>query len=435
LSDTAVLWNKKGTIPMFNNSLVYLLASLLLAVCLNAQAQQDPAQCDTGGEALEQARALLKSTPLIDGHNDLPWVIREEAGGDVLAYDLTRDTELETDIPKLRAGLLGAQFWSVWVPGELPPIDYGKVQLEQIDIARQIISAYPETFELALTADDIERIYKTGKIASLLGMEGGYALYSSLGAMRMFYELGVRYMTLSHNVTLDWVDAALGEQTHGGLTPFGRAMVKEMNRTGMMVDLAHTSPAAMHQALDETRAPVIWSHAAARALVDHPRNVPDDVLKRLPDNGGVVMVTFVPSFLSQEVWDMEETMWETDASLELTSEYRKIWLAYDAEHGVKRATIDQLAAHIEHVRDIAGIDHVGIGSDYWGMLDGPIGLEDVSGFPHLFAALIYRGWSEEDLSKLAGQNLLRVMRQVETVAGRLQIEMPPSNATIEALDN
>ncbi len=287
---------------------------------------------------------------------------------------------------------------------------------------------------MARTADDVERIFKAGKIASLLGMEGGYALYNSLGAMRSFYELGVRYMTLSHNVTLDWVDAALGEQTHGGLTPFGRAMVREMNRSGMMVDLAHTSPAAMHQALDETRAPVIWSHAAARALVDHPRNVPDDVLKRLPDNGGVVMVTFIPSFLSQEVWDMEETMWATNGSLELISEFRKTWLDYDAEHGAKRATIDQVIAHIEYVRDVAGIDHVGIGSDYWGMPDGPLGLEDVSGFPRLFAALICHGWSEEDLAKLAGQNLLRVMRRVEAVAAQLQRDTPPSNATIEQLD-
>jgi len=341
---------------------------------------------------------------------------------------------LDTDIPKLRRGLLGAQFWSVWIPGEIPPIDYGRVQLEEIDIARQIIEAYPDTFELAQTADDIERIYAAGKIASLLGMEGGYALYNSLGAMRSFYALGVRYMTLSHNVTLDWVDAALGEQTHGGLTAFGRAMVREMNRTGMMVDLAHTSPATMHQALDESRAPVIWSHADARALVDHPRNVPDDVLRRLPGNGGVVMVSFVPSFLSQEVWDMEENLWETGDSLEEISKMREAWLAYDAEYGAKRATIGQLIAHIEHVRDVAGVDHVGIGSDYWGMPDGPIGLEDVSGFPRLFAALICHGWSEEELGKLAGQNLLRVMRRVEAVARQLQRDTPPSNATISQLD-
>lgn len=410
------------------------LPGLLLAAGINVQAQEVPASCDLEGAALAQARAVLKSTPLIDGHNDLPWVIREEAGGDVLSYDLASSKDLDTDIPKLREGLVGAQFWSVWIPGEIPPIDYGRVQMEQIDVVRQIIKAHPDTFELARTADDIERIFKSGKIASLMGMEGGYALYNSLGAMRSFYELGVTYMTLSHNVTLDWVDAALGEQTHGGLTDFGRAMVREMNRTGMIVDLAHTSPAVMHQALDETRAPVIFSHAAARALVDHPRNVPDDVLKRLPENGGVMMVTFIPSFLSQEVWDMEKTMWETGGSLELISEYREVWLAYDAEHGAKRATIDQLIAHIEHVRDLAGVDHVGLGSDYWGMPDGPPGLEDVSGFPRLLAALVCRGWSEEDLVKLAGQNLLRVMRRVEEVAAKLQKEAPPSNATIEQLD-
>lgn len=410
-----------------------MLLSLLLGICMTAQAQQD-ASCNPDGAALVQARALLQSTPLIDGHNDLPWVIREATGGDVRAYGLEGNIEGDTDIPRLRAGLVGAQFWSVWIPGEIDPIDYGRVQMEEIDIARQIIKAYPDTFELALTADDIERVFKAGKIASLLGMEGGYALYNSLGAMRSFYELGVRYMTLTHNVSLDWVDAALGEQLHGGLTPFGRAMIKEMNRTGMLVDLAHTSPAVMHQALDVTQSPVIWSHAAARALVDHPRNVPDDVLKRVADNGGLVMVTFVPSFLSQEVWDMEETLWDTAGSLELISEYRKAWLAYDAEHGAKRATLDQLIAHIEHVRDVAGIDHIGLGSDYWGMPDGPIGLEDVSGFPRLFAALICRGWSDADLRKLAGQNLLRVMREVETVAARLQRETPPSSATIEDLD-
>lgn len=414
-----------------------ILRFALLASCLlfapAAWAQAETTSCDQN-TALSQARKLLQSSPLIDGHNDLPWVIRETTGGDVAAFGLDKGTAFDTDIPRLREGLLGAQFWSVWIPGELTALDYGRVQMEQIDIARQVVKSHPDTFELALTADDIERIFESGKIASLLGMEGGYALYNSLGAMRSFYELGVRYMTLSHNVTLDWVDAALGEQRHGGLTQFGRAMVREMNRSGMLVDLSHISPAAMHQSLDVSQAPVIWSHAAARALVDHPRNVPDDVLQRLPQNGGVVMVTFVPSFLSQEVWDMEETLWDTDASLESIMDYRKIWLEHDAEYGAKRATIDQLLNHIEHVRKVAGIDHVGIGSDYWGMPDGPIGLEDVSGFPRLFAALICRGWSEPDLRKLAGQNLLRVMRQAEAVAERLQATTPASVETIEALD-
>lgn len=384
--------------------------------------------------ALEHAKELLRSTPLIDGHNDLPWLIREETGGDVTAFRLEHENDFDTDIPRLRKGLVGAQFWSVWIPGETAAADRRRMQLEQIDTARRIIDTYPDTFELALTADDIERIFSKGKIASLLGMEGGYGLNNSLGSIREFYRLGVRYMTLTHNVTLDWADAALGEQRHGGLTAFGRELVREMNRTGMMVDIAHTSPATMRQTLDVTRAPVIWSHAAAVALVDHPRNVPDDVLLRLPENGGVVMVTFIPSFLSKEVWEMEENLWATDAAIETVREYREIWRAYDAEFGAVRASINDVADHIEHVRDIAGIDHVGIGSDFWGMPDMPIGLEDVSGFPRLFAVLIQRGWNDEELRKLAGENLLRVMRTTEVVAYELQQDFPPSDVTISELD-
>lgn len=377
----------------------------------------DSAQNERGdAAALQHARELLQATPLIDGHNDLPWLIREEANSDVAAKRLEHRGEAETDIPKLREGLVGAQFWSVWIPGETEAADVARLQLEQIDIALRIISEHPETFELALTADDIERIFAIGKIGSLLGMEGGYALGNSLTAIRTYYDLGVRYITLTHNVSVDWADAALGEQRHDGLTEFGRTMVLEMNRTGMIVDIAHTSPATMHDTLDVTQAPVIWSHAAARAIVDHPRNVPDDVLKRLPENGGVVMVTFVPSFLSADVWEMEEELWATDAPLETTKYFRDIWIAYDAEFGAVRATIAQVADHIEHVRDVAGVNHVGIGGDYWGMRDGPLGLEDVSGYPRLFAELIQRGWSDTDLRKLAGENMLRVMREVESVA-------------------
>ena len=380
------------------------------------------AQDSISDTALEHAKELLMSTPLIDGHNDLPWLIHEETGGDVAAFRLERENTFDTDIPRMREGLLGAQFWSVWIPGETAPADSRRLQLEQIDIARQIISSHSDTFELALTADDIERVFAAGKIASLLGMEGGYALNNSLAAINEFYELGVRYMTLTHNVSLDWADAALGEQRSGGLSVLGRTMVREMNRVGMLVDLSHTSPATMQQALDVSQAPVIWSHAAARALVDHPRNVPDDVLSRLPDNGGVVMVTFIPSFLSKDVWEMEEGLWATDAAIDLVSEYRDIWMAHDAEVGAIRASIDDVVDHIEHIRDVAGIDHVGIGSDYWGMVDMPIGLEDVSGFPRLFAALIQRGWTDEDLRKLAGGNLLRAMRKAETVAHEWQPE-------------
>jgi membrane dipeptidase len=384
--------------------------------------------------ALEHARMLLRSTPLIDGHNDLPWLIREETGGDVSAFRLDQENGFDTDIPRLRNGLVGAQFWSVWIPGETAPADAGQMQLEQIDVALRIIETHPDTFELALTADDIERIFANGKIASLLGMEGGYALNNSLGAMRAFFRLGVRYMTLTHNVTLPWADAALGEQQHDGLTAFGRALILEMNRTGMIVDLAHTSPATMHDTLDIARAPVIWSHAAARQLVDHPRNVPDDVLSRLARNGGIVMVTFIPSFLSNEARDAEKNFWAEDASIGSVRAYRDAWIAYDAEHGAVRVTAHDVADHIEHIRDTAGIDHVGIGSDFWGVPDMPLQLDDVSGFPRLFAVLVQRGWSDEDLGKLAGKNMLRVMREVETVAHNLQQETPPSNVSIAELD-
>ena len=411
------------------DKLFKLIVALILGFCLAL-----PGCAAKEGTALQHARELLRTSPLIDGHNDVAWLIREETQGDIEAFGLARGNESETDIPKLRAGQVGAQFWSVWIPGESTPEDAPRLQLEQIDIVRRMIDAHPDDFELALTADDIERIFSQGKIASLLGMEGGYGLNNSMGVLRTYYHLGVRYMTLVHNVTLDWVDAGLGEQRHGGLTAFGRLVVLEMNRTGMMVDLSHTSPAVMHQALDESKAPVIWSHAAARALVDHPRNVPDDVLERISANGGLVMVTFVPSFLSKAVWEMEEKLWETDAPLDTTRELRDKWRAYDAEFGVVRATIDQLCAHIEHVRDVAGIDHVGIGSDYWGMQDGPVGLEDTSGFPRLFAALILRGWNDDDLKKLAGQNLLRVMRQVESVAAQLQRDTRASNARIADVD-
>ena len=405
---------------------VSLRAMVCVSVCLYAcaaTAAESPHNTRSDAAALQHAKELLQATPLIDGHNDLPWLVREEASSDVAAMRLEVRGEGETNIPKLREGLVGAQFWSVWIPGETESADAARLQLEQIDIALRIISEHPDTFELALTADDIERVFAIGKIASLLGMEGGYALGNSLTAIRTYYDLGVRYVTLTHNVSVDWADAALGEQRHDGLTDFGRTMVLEMNRTGMIVDIAHTSPATMHDTLDVTKAPVIWSHAAARAIVDHPRNVPDDVLKRLPENGGVVMVTFVPSFLSTDVWEMEKELWATDAPLETTKYFRDIWIAYDAEFGAVRATIAQVADHIEHVRDVAGVDHVGIGGDYWGMRDGPLGLEDVSGYPRLFAELIQRGWSDADLRKLAGENMLRVMREVEFVArGELSLE-------------
>jgi membrane dipeptidase len=359
-----------------------------------------------GQEDFHMARALrvLSSTPLIDGHNDLPWAIRESgvAPHDVEndAHDLRASTPFHTDIKRLRVGMVGGQFWSVYTPFESTQEGAAKVQLEQIDIALQVIAKYPDVLELALDASDVQRIFASGKIASMMGMEGGHAIENSLGALRAFYTLGVRYMTLTHNGTLDWADAANGEQVHDGLTNFGQEVVREMNRMGMLIDLSHTAPSTMNDALDVAMAPVIWSHASARGVWDHPRNVPDQVLRRLPENGGVVMVTFVPSFVSEG----------------------------------DEATIAQVADHIDHIATLAGVDHVGIGSDFDGISSTPIGLEDVSTFPALFAELSRRGWSEGGLAKLAGENLLRVMNQAETVARRLQRERGPSMATIEQLD-
>ncbi|MEO8032592.1 MAG: dipeptidase [Gemmatimonadota bacterium] len=386
--------------------------------------------------ALTHARALLTRTPVIDGHNDLPWVIREnkKAPMDVAAYDLSKTTPGMTDIPRLRAGLVGGQFWSIYVPGEVKDSGYARIQLEEFDIARRMIARYPDALELALTADDIERAIKRHHVASLLGMEGGHAIENSLGALRMYYAMGARYMTLTHNVTLDWADAALDEPKHGGLTDFGREVVREMNRLGMLIDLSHVSPGTMSDALSTTVAPVIFSHSSARALVDYPRNVPDSILARLPANGGVVMATFVPGFVSNKVRLAEQA--EEDALKPMlagvtdTAERTRITKTYHDAHPWPNATIADVADHIEHIRKVAGVDHVGIGSDLDGIDYGPTGLEDVSKFPNLFAELIRRGWSDADLSKLAQGNVLRVLRQAEAVAKKLQAEREPSTKTI-----
>jgi len=387
--------------------------------------------------ALRLARELLASTVLVDGHNDLPWVIREwqEAPMDVERYDLRRPTPHETDLARLRAGGVGAQFWSVYVPGEIGS-GFARTQLEQIDIARRMIARYPEALALALTADDVDRARADGRIASLLGMEGGHVIENSLGALRAYYELGARYMTLTHNVTLDWVDAALDAPKHGGLTPFGKEVVREMNRLGMLVDLSHVSPAVMRDALELSEAPVIFSHSCARALVDHARNVPDEILARLPNNGGVVMVTFIPAFVSQQVKDWWEPLEKATAGMAVDAEYQRLQREYVERHGpAPRATVAQVADHVEHVRKVAGVDHVGIAGDFWGAGDDvTAGLEDVSKYPHLFAELIRRGWSDADLRRLAGENALRALRTAEAVSRRLRQQRPPSTATLESLD-
>jgi len=392
---------------------------LSLAGSLRAQTATDP--------YLARAKRVLSTTPLIDGHNDLPWRIREDsiARGRVDAYDLRKHTPGHTDFDRLKAGMVGAQFWSVYTPGEWRDSGYARVQLEQIDIARRVIEKYPDRLALALTSDDIRREYKKGKLASLLGLEGGHAIENSLGALRAYYDLGVRYMTLTHNVTLDWADAALDSARHNGLTPFGDSVVREMNRLGMLVDLSHVSPATMSDALNVTQAPVIFSHSGARALVDVPRNVPDSILRRVTANGGIVMVPFVTGFISPAVMLYEQSTRPIITDLE--AKYGKDTAAITREikqwridHPAPRATLAQAADQIDYVRKVAGIDHVGIGGDFDGITEVVQGLEDVSKYPALFAELARRGWSDADLRKLAGENLLRVFSQAEAVAKRLQ---------------
>ena len=390
---------------------------------------------------MARARRVLSSTPLIDGHNDLPWAIRlaTDAPHDVEVYDLRKKTRGHTDLARLKQGMVGGQFWSVYIPGEIRDSGYARVQLEQIDIARRVINKYPERFQWALTADAIRASFRGGKIGSLLGLEGGHAIENSLGALRAYYDLGGRYMTLTHNVTLDWADAALDSARHGGLTEFGKEVVREMNRLGMLVDLSHTSPATMSDALDVTEAPVIFSHSAVRAIVDHPRNVPDSILARLPKNGGVVMVTFVTSFVSPQAkaWSDQQAQADTEARRRLGSDTaalrqaRQEWVRANPQ---PKVMLTEVADHIDHVKKVAGVDHVGIGGDFDGIDDVIVGLEDVSTYPALFAELSRRGWSEADLKKLAGENVLRALKQAETVAARLKRERPPSTKTIQQLD-
>jgi membrane dipeptidase len=373
-----------------------LLAFLALAASIEA-AEAQPSEKD-----FARARRILATTPLIDGHNDLAWAIRRDSVSpmNVAAYDLRKRTRGHTDLERLTAGMVGGQFWSVYLPGEIADSGFARVQLEQIDIARQFIAMYPEKFQLALTARGVRDAFAKKRIGSLLGMEGGHAIENSLGALRAYYDLGARYMTLTHNVTLDWADAASDSARHDGLTEFGKEVVREMNRLGMLVDLSHVSPATMSDALDVAEAPVIFSHSNARAIADVPRNVPDSILRRLPANGGVVMITFVPGFISRE----------------------------------PGATLSHVADHIEHVRRVAGADHVGIGGDFDGISQVIKGLEDVSTYPALFAELARRGWSDTDLRKLAGQNILRVMEKAESTAARLKRTRLASTKTIEELD-
>ena len=397
----------------------------ILAFVLAATAQADA--------ALEHAKKVLERAILIDGHNDLPWAIRnyKDAPGDVATYDLRVHApgKGQTDIPRLREGGVGAQFWSVYTPPEAEG-HFARTQLEQIDIARRMIARYPDTFQLAGTVADIRAARKAGRIGSMLGLEGGHAIEDSLGALRAYYDLGVRYMTLTHNRHTSWADSALQEPpAHDGLTEYGEQVVREMNRLGMLVDLSHTSADTMRDAIRVSQAPVIFSHSAARALCEIPRNVPDDVLKMLPANGGVIMVTFVSGFVSQAAADVTLPMIQeylVRAEGKNEAERRAIYEEIRARTVMPQVTIAAVADHIDYIRKLIGVDYIGIGSDFDGNENWPDGLSDVSMYPNLFAELVRRGWSDADLTKIAGGNVLRVLEQAEAVARRLQQETPPN---------
>ena len=406
----------------------------MLLVGSVAQAQNGT---ETDTAAIERARALLQKTSLFDGHNDLPWVLREQFGGDVEGYDISVLAQFDTDIPRLRAGGVGIQFWSVYVPTALDPLDAMRTQLEQIDIAHRLIERYPGDFALATTAAEIEEALDEGKIASLLGMEGGHTIVNSLGALRSMYRLGVRYMTLTHFNGHDWADSATDDPRHDGLTAFGVEVVREMNRLGMVVDLSHVSPATMRDALDASEAPVMFSHSSAFGLTASPRNVPDDVLRRVTANNGIVMVTFVPQFVNEErrEWAVGLIPLVKDAATD--AEWDRIARQYERDNGEPpSAHLTDVADHIEYVARVAGIDHVGIAGDFYGAQgnDLVVGLEDVSKYPDLFAELMRRGWSDADLIKLAKTNMMRVLRDVERVAERLRQERGPSLKSIDPMD-
>jgi membrane dipeptidase len=409
-----------------------LLIPLLALVVVAAPGAQ--------GDLVSRARALHDAVPLIDGHNDYPWALREKSPArDLSMLDIRQpQPSIMTDIPRLRAGGVGGQFWSVYVPASLQGAAAVQTTLEQIDIVHRMVERYPDVFAAARTAGDMETAFAAGRIGSLSGVEGGHSIDSSLATLRMLRALGAGYMTLTHSSNVPWADSATDTPKVGGLSPFGEQVVREMNRLGMLVDLSHVSPDTMDDAIRVTRAPVIFSHSAARAICDHPRNVPDDILRKLPANGGVVMVTFVPGFIAPEAGPVGTAMFaelnrlqalhpdDSAAVQAALQEWRKA-------HPMPKATLSMVADHIDHIRQVAGIDHIGIGSDFDGIDEVVEGLEDVSKYPSLTAELLRRGYSDGDVKKILGLNILRVMRQNEKVAASLKDE-PPSSATIEALD-
>ncbi len=408
-----------------------LLAGVAPAPCL--------AQRPDLAALLTRARRLHREVPMIDTHNDLASGILSDGKGNLATMDPDRGIpSLDTDIPRLKAGQVGGQFWAAYVPSSFMSQGAARFALEEIDVIHRMVARSP-SLAFATTADDIVRIHREGRIASLIGIEGGHAIENSLATLRMFHTLGVRYLTLTHSATTPWADAATDAARHGGLSRFGEEVVREMNRLGMMVDLSHVSDATMADALRVAEAPVIFSHSSARARADHVRNVPDSILARLPTNGGVVMVNFFPGFLDPEAArDAANVLQkEREFKAQFPNDPQRASDAFGAwlkEFRTHDATLAQVADHIEHIRRVAGIDHVGIGADYGGLPQHPIGLEDVSRYPHLTAELLRRGWTDDDVKKVLGLNLLRAMRAVEKAATRLQATRPASTATIGQLD-
>ncbi len=422
----------------------WFLGPLTLLLTLGGPGMGAAQETKTDPALLERARRILREVPLVDGHNDLPWELRQRVSNHLDKLDLTQDTSrlekpMHTDIPRLKAGGLGAQFWSVYIPSDLAGPQAVGIVFEQIDVVHRLAERHPEVFEVAGTAADVERIHKAGRIASLIGMEGGHSIDNSLGVLRQFYAAGARYMTITHSKNNDWADSGTDAPKHNGLTPFGEEVIREMNRLGMLVDLSHVSPDTMKDAMGVSEAPVIFSHSSARALDAPPRNVPDESLRKLPEDGGLVMVTFVPSFISEEVRAWGATEDAEEARLKTLHpedpDAVKIQLeAWTKAHPTPRATLAQVADHIEHVREVAGVEHVGIGSDFDGISSTPVGLDGVEDYPALLAELLRRGWTDEEVKKLVGGNALRVMREVEKVSARLRKERPASDALIQELD-
>ncbi|GAA2353938.1 dipeptidase [Saccharopolyspora halophila] len=392
-------------------------------------------------DELARARELLTEVPVLDGHNDLPWALRRQVGYDLDRRDIAVDqsAELHTDLDRMAAGGVGGQFWSVYVSTDLQGDNAVSATLEQIDCVRALAARYPERLQLARTADEVEAVRASGRVASLMGAEGGHSINCSMATLRALHELGVRYLTLTHNDNVPWADSATDEPEHGGLTAFGVEVVREMNRLGMLVDLSHVAAETMRGALRASRAPVLFSHSSARTVCDHPRNIPDDVLAQLPANGGVAMATFVTKFVLPE-----SVRWTTDAQAELvehglsaldsSAAAKAVLAAFEERNPQPVATASTVADHLDHMREVAGIDHIGIGGDFDGTAFLPADLGDVAGYPNLIAELLRRGWSEPDLAKLTWHNAVRVLRDSESVADELQRAESPSIATLDQLD-